>query len=343
MRSSSALVGRLPNVTHRWAGIWGTTPDLMPLVGRGPGPRRRLARRRLLGSRQRARARLRRPRRARDPRRARRRSSTCSTRRGSRLHGARPSAGLELEPLRGRRARPARSRAASAIARSWIARPVESKSGDLVVVRRPSAVPGEDVADRASRPRCVDEPGLDRVRELAAVARLLPVVAEETCARASSRGRRPPPCPGRRRPSATRAARGAATPSRDQHSCPGVTVTTMSAASASSSDAATPQPSSRATSLRARAVDVPERDRTAARDERPRGGAAVHACADDGRRRRHRRARASRLRAPRPRPVRSAVTEPASSTARSCPLSASDTSTTPLTVGRPCAGCRGTS
>ena len=31
------LTGRLPNVTHRWAGIWGTTPDLMPLVGPVPG------------------------------------------------------------------------------------------------------------------------------------------------------------------------------------------------------------------------------------------------------------------------------------------------------------------
>lgn len=27
------LVGHRPQVTHRWAGIWGTTPDLMPLVG----------------------------------------------------------------------------------------------------------------------------------------------------------------------------------------------------------------------------------------------------------------------------------------------------------------------
>jgi len=31
------LVGRRPAVTHRWAGIWGTTPDLRPLVGRVPG------------------------------------------------------------------------------------------------------------------------------------------------------------------------------------------------------------------------------------------------------------------------------------------------------------------
>jgi glycine/D-amino acid oxidase-like deaminating enzyme len=31
------LVGFRPRVTHRWAGIWGTTPDLEPLVGRVPG------------------------------------------------------------------------------------------------------------------------------------------------------------------------------------------------------------------------------------------------------------------------------------------------------------------
>ncbi len=40
-RRIEALVGRLlpevPPVTHRWAGIWGTTPDLVPLVGRVPG------------------------------------------------------------------------------------------------------------------------------------------------------------------------------------------------------------------------------------------------------------------------------------------------------------------
>jgi gamma-glutamylputrescine oxidase len=31
------LFGRRPAVTHRWAGIWGTTPDLVPLVGLVPG------------------------------------------------------------------------------------------------------------------------------------------------------------------------------------------------------------------------------------------------------------------------------------------------------------------
>jgi len=31
------LVGGRPRVTHRWAGIWGTTPDLLPLAGRVSG------------------------------------------------------------------------------------------------------------------------------------------------------------------------------------------------------------------------------------------------------------------------------------------------------------------
>jgi gamma-glutamylputrescine oxidase len=31
------LLGRLPRITHRWSGIWGTTADLLPLAGRLPG------------------------------------------------------------------------------------------------------------------------------------------------------------------------------------------------------------------------------------------------------------------------------------------------------------------
>lgn len=34
---ASDLLGRSPEVTHRWAGIWGTTDDLLPLVGSLPG------------------------------------------------------------------------------------------------------------------------------------------------------------------------------------------------------------------------------------------------------------------------------------------------------------------
>lgn len=31
------LLGRAPRITHRWAGIWGTTDDLLPFVGQMPG------------------------------------------------------------------------------------------------------------------------------------------------------------------------------------------------------------------------------------------------------------------------------------------------------------------
>jgi glycine/D-amino acid oxidase-like deaminating enzyme len=34
---AAELAGEPPRVTHRWAGIWGQTPDLLPLVGRVPG------------------------------------------------------------------------------------------------------------------------------------------------------------------------------------------------------------------------------------------------------------------------------------------------------------------
>ena len=32
-----ALLGRRPRITHRWAGIFGLVPDLMPVVGPAPG------------------------------------------------------------------------------------------------------------------------------------------------------------------------------------------------------------------------------------------------------------------------------------------------------------------
>jgi glycine/D-amino acid oxidase-like deaminating enzyme len=34
---AAALLGQRPPITHRWAGIWGTTPDQTPLVGPVPG------------------------------------------------------------------------------------------------------------------------------------------------------------------------------------------------------------------------------------------------------------------------------------------------------------------
>jgi gamma-glutamylputrescine oxidase len=37
---AAELIGRVPLVTHRWAGIWGETPDRIPLAGRIPGSER---------------------------------------------------------------------------------------------------------------------------------------------------------------------------------------------------------------------------------------------------------------------------------------------------------------
>src|SRR5438552_451085 len=48
------LLGWMPEVTHRWAGIFGLTQDLLPLVGPLP-TRRDVGRRRLLRPRQRPR------------------------------------------------------------------------------------------------------------------------------------------------------------------------------------------------------------------------------------------------------------------------------------------------
>jgi hypothetical protein len=83
------------------------------------------------------------------------------------------------------RARRPSAYAAFAIARSWIARPVESKSVTSPALRRPSASPmstGPSSCDRLPR-HCSR---LDRCGELATVARLLPVVAEDVRAAISS-------------------------------------------------------------------------------------------------------------------------------------------------------------
>ncbi len=65
------LVGRLPRITHRWAGIFGSSPDRLPLGRPRPGAGGALGRGGLLGPRQRARVRLRRARGGRDRRRLR--------------------------------------------------------------------------------------------------------------------------------------------------------------------------------------------------------------------------------------------------------------------------------
>ena len=158
-------------------------------------------------------------------------------------------------------------------------------------------------APRRARSRRLgsDDAGVDGVGELAAVARLLPVVAEER-EPAPARRSPPRPCPGPSAPISETCWPAPSVPSASSTSWPGVTVTTRSAARAASSEAATSAPSSAADSCGALGVDVPQRDLPAAGEERLRGRAAVDARTDDRGRPRRRRARASRRRAPPPRP-----------------------------------------
>ena len=128
----------------------------------------------------------------------------------------------------GRSSSPARSYAAIATARSWIARPVESKT----VISSSSA--GPRPRRRARAPSSVTSRAPDRARlhgrgELAAVARLLPVVAED--ARARDLGDRDL---GLARPVRAHQAHVLSRPQRARRGAgsrgPGVTVTTTSAA-----------------------------------------------------------------------------------------------------------------
>ena len=238
----------------------------------------------------------------------------------------------------GRSSSPARSIAASAIARSWIASPVESKSvissSRLAARRRcrSRTAPSVVTSSRASAPAST------AAASSPPCARLLPVVAEDACARELGDGdlRLPGPVGAHQRDvlaGSERALREAAP------RCPGVTVTTRSAASASSRDPATRAPSSSAAAAARVGVDVPEHHVLPARDERPRGGPAVHACADH--RGRARAGRASRLRAPPPRPSAAPSPRRRRASRRGCPSEASESSTTPVTVGSPRAGFPG--
>ena len=332
-RSLASSPARCRAITHRWAGIWGTTPDGLPLAGRVP-----VATRVWVAPATRATAtcsaRLRRPRRA---------TRSLGRAAPELLDACFDPARLRLEldsRGRSRSVRRACSSAASAIARSWIASPVESNTVISSASRRPAASPASTSPSSVTSSRST-KPAVDRVREVAVVARLLPVVAEDVAPAPSSAGGDLRLARAVRAHQADVLARPQRALRRRRTSRPGVTVTTTSAASASSRDAATSQPSSAATLLRALAVDVPERHGAAAREERPRRRAAVHA------RRRHRGGprvrprRASPRRARRRRPSAAPSRRPRRAPPRATPFDASESSTSPVTVGSPCAGLPG--
>ncbi len=132
----NGLVGRELRVDYRWAGIFGLVLDFLPVVGRGTGPAGNLGRRRLLGTRERARAS---PAAAWSPARSSATAIRCST--CSSLRAAARRLSRAQSSTRGRSSWSAFANAARAIARSWIARPVESNSVTSSALRRPSASP----------------------------------------------------------------------------------------------------------------------------------------------------------------------------------------------------------
>ena len=277
--------------------------DAGPAAARraGPGPSRRLGRRRLLGSRQRARLRLRRPGRAGDPRRApagaralRPRTLRLSRRRARsrvRQRPGRPRLATRSATAAAQSSNEGRSSSADALERGDRDREILDREpgrveGRDLVAPRPARRPRRRAPRRAaSRRSRSTSPASTACDELAAVARLLPVVAEDA-RRARARDARSRPCPGPSAPIrltcwpgperalAEQRPRGPASPSRaGRRRAP------------PRASRATAQPSSSAARPRARRVDVPERDVAAAREERPRRRAPVHAGAD------HRRGR----------------------------------------------------
>ena len=91
------LIGETPRISHRWAGIFGLTQDMLPLVGRVPGRDGALGRRRLLRPRQRPRLRVRRARRRRDTRRRVVAAAAAVRSRTVQLRGSRRNIGQRVE------------------------------------------------------------------------------------------------------------------------------------------------------------------------------------------------------------------------------------------------------
>ena len=136
-------------ISHRWAGIFALTQDMIPLVGPVPRPRRRVDRGRLLRARQRHGLRVRRARRGRDPRRGIRTSHPVRSR-ALRIASAR-----ERDPRReaARRAR-RDGRPARPLARFRAARSPDCSARAAAASRRCSARSSACSASPAARSRC---------------------------------------------------------------------------------------------------------------------------------------------------------------------------------------------
>ena len=187
------LLGREPQITHRWAGIFGLVLDFLPVVGPVPGRDgvwvaggysghgNVLGLRAASSSPAQCSA-------------TETRCSSCSSRRGCYIRSRGTSSSSS-----------SRSSAASAIARSWIARPVESKTVASSSLAAPGHRAGEDVAELRSRPRAGARPPRPRATSSPLWLACSQSSQKTRDARELVR-RRSPPCRGRRHPSGSRAA-----------------------------------------------------------------------------------------------------------------------------------------
>ena len=191
--------------THRWAGIWGASRDGLPLAGRCPGRDGvwvaggysghgnvlGFACGELVGARDRGRG---------PPELALFDPAAALGAPGSSRQRYVELAGAPVER-------------AFAIARSWIARPVESKSV-ISSSARPARGVAREHARRARSPRLAPTPPASTACTSSPPWLACSQSSQKTRARRARR-RRSRPCPARRRPSGSRAGPGGASPRRE--------------------------------------------------------------------------------------------------------------------------------
>ena len=211
---------------------------------------------------------------------------------------------------------------------------------DLVGRAAPGRLAGRAPRRARSRRSRATQAGLDRVREVAGVARLPPVVAEDR-ARGPARPTAISLLSGPSAPIRLTCWPGRSEPSRKSTCLPGVTVDDDVGRERLVLRVGDVRAQLARGGLGARAVDVEDRDLPAAGEERPRHRLAVHAGADDRTLVASSRGRASRRRAPPPRPSAARSATPRRAAPSSRPQDASESSTVPITVGRPRAGLPG--
>ena len=261
-----ALLGRMPAVTHRWSGVFGLVPDLMPVVGRHPGREGALGRRRLLRPRQRPRPDVRRPRRAGDRRRAAP---------AARADGSGAARRLEVDPRQ-----------------VELARALVGGDRDREILdREPGRVEDRDLLVRAAALRLAGQHAPSSVTSARVIAPASTAAASSppwlACSHSSQKTRTRAisstaisAFPGPSAPIRLTCCPGRSEPGPSRISLPGVTVTTTSAPSASASRRGDADPELGGDGPPRSASTSQSADVAAARLQAPRRRPAVDAGAD---------------------------------------------------------------